>query len=262
MPAHVRRDEPGPRMPREQAVALGHHRVEARVAVGRQAPVRQQRQLEPAFVEAVDRLVERQRLADVEQHRDVEPRAQLEDGVQLRMVDRQAPAALVAHAEPEVLEELQADRPGRHVLLELRGGARAEARADAAAEVEVGEEDHAVRMRAAGDGVEAAPQQAPPSPAQVDQHLQVQRVHLRHDPRPARRRESRAVMAVHVHHGELRACHRVLVHHQRRARRVLVDRQRRPGGAPDRAPLRARHQGRRDRNQRDHNQRDETDDEH
>ena len=214
-------------MAREKPIALLHHGVEARVAVGRQAPPRQQRQFEPALVVAIDRLVERERLADVHQHRDVQPTRGLEHRIELRIVHRHARAALVAHADAEILEELQPDRAGRHVALQLRRGALAESRPHTAAEVEVCKENHAPRMVAARDCLDAALQHRPRSPAQVDEDAQVERIHLADDAVPAAHGKTGPVMAVHVHRGVPGAGHGVLVYHQRGARLVLLDGERR-----------------------------------
>ena len=97
---------------------------------------------------------------------------------------------------PKFLKNFRPAAPAATVALELRGGLRPEPGPHAAAEVEAGEEDHAVRMGTAGDGRDAALERAARPAAQVDQHLQVERVHLLHDRPPPRRGESRPVVAV------------------------------------------------------------------
>ena len=139
------------------------------------------------------------------------------------MIDRHALPVAVPHADAEVLEELQADRAGFDVALELRRRTLAEPRPDPAAEVQVGEADHASRMRAARDGVDAALERRTGAAAQVDEHLEVEGVHLADDLLPARAGETRAVMAVRVDDRECRPRHGVCVDDERRPRRVLLD---------------------------------------
>ena len=224
-------------MAREAAVTLRHHRLEARITAGGQAAVGKERQLEPALVEPVDRLVELLWLADVHQHGDAETPGRLEDRVELRIVDRDAPALSVAHVDPEVLEELQADGAGRDVALELRGGARAETGPHATAKLERREEDHAVRIRAVRNGREAALQRPSRPAAQIDQDLEVERIHLLHDGPPARRRKPRPMVAVDVDDRKAGARHRVRLDDQGGTGRVLLDGQSRLVRAPA-APLR------------------------
>ena len=143
------------------------------------------------------------------------------------MVDGHARAALIAHADAVVLEELQADGAGRHVALELLRGPRPEARPHTAAEVEVGEEDHPPRMVAAGDRLHPALQHRARSPAEIDEHAQVERIHLADDAVPAVDGEAGPVMAVDIDGGVPGAGHGMLVHYQRGTRLVLFDGERR-----------------------------------
>ena len=143
------------------------------------------------------------------------------------MIDRHPVAIRIAHVDTEVLEELQAGGPRRDVPLELRRGARAEAGADAASEVEVREADHAVGMVARGNRVDATLQRRTGAAAQVDEHLQVECVHVLDDPVPAVDGDAGTVMTVDVDHGVPRAGDRTLLDDEGRARRVLLYRQRR-----------------------------------
>ena len=58
---------------RDHVVALGHQLLEA--DAGLVAAIGIERELEPALVGVVERLEERRRLGDVDEHRDVQPRA-------------------------------------------------------------------------------------------------------------------------------------------------------------------------------------------
>ena len=123
-------------------------------------------------------------------------------------------AAPVAHVDAEVLEELQARGSRRHVPLELRGRALAEAGADAAAEIEIGEADHPARLAALGDRIHATLQRAAGAAAQVDENGEVQRVHLAGDLVQPPGGETGPVVAVHVDDGEPRPRHRVGLDHE------------------------------------------------
>ena len=63
VPAHVRGDEGRLRIAAEQIVALRHQLLEVRKLSGGYATAREQRELEPALVGVVDRLVELLRIA-------------------------------------------------------------------------------------------------------------------------------------------------------------------------------------------------------
>ena len=69
--------------------ALGHQLLEAGTPV-LVAAIGIERELEPALVVVVERLEERRRLGDVNEHRDVQPRAGLPDRIELGIVDRAA----------------------------------------------------------------------------------------------------------------------------------------------------------------------------
>ena len=169
-----------------------------------------QRELQPALVRVVERLEERRRLGDVDEHRHVEPRARGPDRIELRIVDRQAAAVGLPHEHAEVLEDLQPHRAGLDVRVELLRRLRAEAGSDRLAEVHVGEQDHPILVLARAQRVDALAQAIAGRAAQVDEDLQVVRLHPLHDAIELARRNRRRLMAVDVDHRKLRARHRML----------------------------------------------------
>ena len=185
--AEMRRDEPRPRVPCEQPVALGHQRVERRVGGRRAAPIRMHLQLEPALVVLVHGLEEGRRLAGVNQDGNADSRAGLEHLVEFRVVHSHTAAIGACQREAEVLEDLQPLRPGAQVGLEAHGRAVPVARLVQVAEVQVGELHHPGRRGAGGNHREVLPQLRAGPAAQVDEDAQVQRVHLPHDRGPVRR---------------------------------------------------------------------------
>src|SRR6185436_20393001 len=86
-----------------------------------------ERKLQPALVRVVERVEERRRLGNVDEHGNVEPRAGGPDRIELRIVDLQAAPVRLPHEHAEVLENLQPHRAGLDVGVELLRRARAEA---------------------------------------------------------------------------------------------------------------------------------------
>ena len=249
VPPHVRDDEVRPGMPGEQSIALGHQVLERRKprAVGVTA-VGIERQLEPALVPEVDRLEELRRVGCVNVHRNLQPRADLPDGVELRVVELQPRAVGLLRGQAEVLQELaQALRSGFHVVLDLLRGAGAESRADRVAKVDRRERDHAVGIRAVLDDVEHLGQAVAGSTRHVHHQLQVLAVHRLDDSGVGvsgdRSRASERV-PVDVHDRKLRPGHGVLRHDERRARLVFADARRRKLGLAALSRPRAKLSGR------------------
>jgi hypothetical protein len=215
------------RMLAEHAVALVQQFLEARELAGRVAPVAEQRELEPAFVGEVDGLEELLRLGGVDEHRHAEAAAHRPDGVEVGVVHAQARAVGLADAQAEVLEDLETARAGLDVTFELGGGLlRPAGRADAL-EVDVGEQDHAVLVRALGNRVEAFAESRTEAAAQVDEHAQVVGVHPGDHALELLGRDRRRLVAMNVDDRELRPRHRVFLDAQRVARLVVEDRRRR-----------------------------------
>src|SRR5215472_15009454 len=129
--------------------------------------------------------------------------------------------------QPEVLEYLQANRTGFDVLFELLCCALTEARTNIA-EVDIGEEHHAIRIGTVFDYRKPAPQIFAPAPAEVNDEPDVELVHRLHNLFVLLRRDRRAVMAVNVDHRKLGARHRMLWHDQCGARLILTNVGRRP----------------------------------
>ena len=77
----------------------------------------------------------------------VQPGAGLEHRIELGVVDRRSFTLLVAHVDPEVLEELQPHRSGRDIPFQLIGRHLTEPRVDAPAEIEIREVNHPLGCR-------------------------------------------------------------------------------------------------------------------
>ena len=226
----MRQDVPRVRVLLDHVIALGHELLEADAVL--MTTIRKQSQLEPALVMRVDRIEERLRLSDVNQHRDVQPDAGVPDRIEFRVVDAQ-PAAIgfsVEHAE--ILEDLQPQRAGLDVLLELPGRFHAEAGADRLAEVHVREQHHPVFVLAAADRLESLAQAVARVSTQVDEQAEVVRVHPLHDLVELVGRHRNGLMAVNIDHRKLRTRGQVLGGDQRRFRFVVSDAGRRPYRSP------------------------------
>ena len=123
LPAHVRRDERGLRVLSEQVVALRNQRLEAGIAILRIAALGEQRLLQPSLVCVVQRTEELLRIAGVDEHRELQSRAGVPDGVQLGIVELEARTIRLANGQPKALRDLaNAHRAIGHVRLQLRHG--------------------------------------------------------------------------------------------------------------------------------------------
>ena len=135
-------------MPCEHAVALGDELFEARKRGILVAARPIERQLEPPLVGEIEWIEERRRFCGVDQDGDAEAPTRLPERIELRVVHLQTAPVDLLEPQSEILVDLQPERPGSDVLLELGGRSRAETRADATAEVDVREEHHAIAMGA------------------------------------------------------------------------------------------------------------------
>jgi hypothetical protein len=208
----------------EQPIPLVHQVVERRVGRRRPPAVRVERQLQQPLVLQVHPAEELLRVGGVDEHRDVQPRRSLPDGIKFRIVQLQQGAVRFLDHEAEVLVQLaDAHGAGFHVGLELLCRLLAEARPDHVAEVDGGELHHPVAVFAALDRRQALHESIARDAGGVHQNLQVQRVHGRRQLVELLRRHRVGLMAVDVDHRELGAGHGVLWHHQGRARFVFPD---------------------------------------
>ncbi len=218
----MRGDESRARMLREEAIALSHDRLERRVGRWRTSAFGMDLQFHPPLVVLVHGIEERRRLAGVNEHGDVEPRAGLEDRVELGVVHRDALAIAALHRQAEVLEDLQALRARLHIVLEPGRGTGAVAGLIDVAEIEVRELRHAGRRRACRDDGQLAPELGAGAATEVDENPQVERVHLADDPAPGLGRQA-LVVAMNVDNGVLGPQHLVSGNDQRGRGLVLPD---------------------------------------
>ena len=92
-----------------------------------------------------------------------------------------------------------------------------------AAEVQIGENGETLGIGAFAKRLDRLAQLLPRTAAEIDQHLEVQLVHLADNLVQLRAGKVGAMMAVDVDDGELGPGHEMLFGHQRRARRPLLD---------------------------------------
>ena len=181
-------------------------------------------QLEPALVGWIDRLEERRGLAGVDEHRNVQPRARLPDRIELGIVERHAGAVARLTLRPKFLKIFSPRAPGFDVGLELRCRPPPEPGSSMSSKSMFA--NTTIRSGAGLAAISASIRfnRFPAAAAQIDQHAQVQRVHLAHDLRVPLRREL-PMVAVDVDDGILRARHGMRGHDERRSRLVLADRE-------------------------------------
>ena len=120
------------------------------------------------------------RVGDVNQHRDFQPCAGLEQRIHSRVVDWYSPAGLVAHAHAEVLENLQPLRARLDIRFELPRRALGPAGTADTVEVRVGENGKALGVFGSECPHRVAEPVAMPA-AEVHQDCQVERIHLAYD---------------------------------------------------------------------------------
>ena len=167
---------------------------------------------------------------------DVQPGAQVPDRLQHRVVHVQPRAVGLLREHAEVLDDLQADRAVADRLLEIGHGLLRPAGAACAVPRHVREHAEAVRVPARADEVDLLLHRiGVAAAAEVDQHAEVQLVHLADQLVDVRRVHRRVVVAVDDR--ELRLRHRMHRRDQRRPRAVVDDARRRELGR--RAPARA-----------------------
>src|SRR5438270_6999813 len=124
--------------------------------------------------------------------------------------------------QPKVLEYLQTYGACLDVLCKLLSCALAKAGTNIA-EVDIGEEHHAIGVRAAFDYGESTSQIVSPTAAQIHDEPNVELVHRLHHLFILLRRDRCWLMAVDVNHWELRSKYRMLWHDQCRTRLILAD---------------------------------------
>ena len=124
----------------------------------------------------VDRFEEGLRLADVDQDGHVQPRARLPHRVELGVVDTQAAAVGFRVEHAEILENLEPAGARLDVVFELLRRLRDPAGTDAA-EVDVGEQHHAIVKRTVANGAQTLAQALAAAAAQVYEDLEIVRVH-------------------------------------------------------------------------------------
>src|SRR5687767_1534384 len=139
-PAEVGVDERRPRMLFEKAVLLGDDGRPRRVFAGRAGALGTLLELEPPLVGLVVRLEELARLRGVDEYGDAQLARLAPHGIEARIVDGNAFSRPILQVESQVLEDLEAARPGLDVALQLGGGVRAPLWIVDARELEIGEE--------------------------------------------------------------------------------------------------------------------------
>src|SRR5258708_18240394 len=88
---------------------------------GRHATSREERQLEPALIGVVHRLVELLRISRMDEHRELESRGRLPDGIEIGVVEREARAVRLPDRLAKALSDLaDAHRSRSHVAFEPR----------------------------------------------------------------------------------------------------------------------------------------------
>ena len=159
--------------------------------------------------------------------------ARSQNRVEVWIVDLEQRAVGLVVAEPELLEDLESDRPVPDRLAQVGQRLLAPARAAGAIPVDVREHPEAVLISAGVDRVHLAFDHIRIGPArEVDQDAQVERVHLL----DARRivLEGGGVMRVHVNDRILGARDEVALGDDGRAGAIVEDARRRRGGRPAR----------------------------
>jgi hypothetical protein len=131
----------------EQVVALGHQLLEAREAIGGITAIGEKGKLEPALVVVVDRLEELLRISGVDEHRQVQARACVPDGIELGIVDPQPCPIDLPDIQAELFRDL-ADTDGArpHVGFELANGPVGPSGSNVA-KIDPGEHTNAIFLR-------------------------------------------------------------------------------------------------------------------
>src|SRR5262245_4962443 len=144
MPSHVGGHEGGPRISTNEIVPLPHELLESRMLVRTDIPVRKERELQPALVAVVVRLIELLRITGVNEHRKPEPGGGRPDRIEIGIVEREPRSVRFADRLPERLADLADPHRSRGGIgVELRYGALGPARTDSV-EVDSGQDAYAV----------------------------------------------------------------------------------------------------------------------
>jgi len=153
---------------------------------------------------------------------------------ELRVGDLKTGAVCLLRVHPGFFEDLETDRAVLHVGLELDGRLLPVARPDVAESIEaVGKHGEAVGVRRALDVVDALLDGVAESAAQIVQHPDIQRIHLRDQ--CLDRLGRRTGVAVNVYDGKPGFRNRMLPGNQRGLRTIVDDRGRRELGSLARA---------------------------
>src|SRR5690349_15807800 len=160
------------------------------------------RQLQPAFVVVVNGLKELLWVGDMNEHGHIEFCTFFPDRIEFGIVNLEARAIILMDMQPEILEYLETYGAGFDVLFQLPGCALAKAGTNVA-EVNIGEEHHAIGVGAALDDRESASEVVARAPAQIHDEPDVELVHRLHHFCILLGRDRRGMVAVDVNHGKL-----------------------------------------------------------
>src|SRR5204863_9006789 len=134
---------------------------------------------------------------DVNEHWHIQIRTFLPDRIEFGIVHFKPGAIVFIDVQPEILEYLQTYCAGLYVFFELPGCALTEARTNIA-EVDVGEEHHAIGIGTAFDYRKPAAQILSPAPAEIDDQPDIELIHRLHHFLVLLRGDRSGMMAVDV----------------------------------------------------------------